>query len=48
VTAAISGWAAIAIVLRYVKSHSYGAFAIYRVVVGLAVLAVVAHRASHG
>jgi undecaprenyl-diphosphatase len=48
VTAAISGWAAIAIILRYVKSHSYGVFAIYRVVVGLAVLAVVAHRASHG
>jgi undecaprenyl-diphosphatase len=48
VTAAVSGWVAIAIVLRYVKSHSYGVFAIYRVVAGLAVLAVVVHRASHG
>jgi undecaprenyl-diphosphatase len=48
VTAAVSGWIAIAIVLRYVKNHSYGAFAIYRVVAGLAVLAVVLHRASHG
>jgi undecaprenyl-diphosphatase len=48
VTAAVSGWVAIGIVLRYVKNHSYGAFAIYRVVVGLAVLALVVHRASHG
>jgi undecaprenyl-diphosphatase len=48
VTAAVSGWVAIAIVLRYVKSHSYGAFAVYRIVVGAAVLALIAHRASHG
>ncbi|MFI5248464.1 MAG: undecaprenyl-diphosphate phosphatase, partial [Gemmatimonadales bacterium] len=48
VTAAVSGWVAIAIVLRYVKNHSYGAFAIYRVVVGLAVLALIFHRASRG
>lgn len=48
VTAAVSGWLAIAVVLRYVKSHSYGAFAIYRVVVGVAVLAFVMYRASHG
>ena len=37
---AISGWLAIAIVMRYVRSHSYGVFAAYRVVVGLAVLAL--------
>jgi len=48
VTAAISGWLAIAVILRYVKSHSYGVFAIYRIVVGVAVLALVAHRAAHG
>ncbi len=48
VTAAVSGWVAIAIVLRYVKNHSYGAFAIYRVVAGLAALAVIFHRASRG
>jgi undecaprenyl-diphosphatase len=48
VTAAVSGWAAIAVILRYVKSHSYGVFAIYRVVVGVAVLVLAAHRASHG
>ena len=48
VTAAVSGWLAIAIVLRYVKSHSYGAFAVYRVVVGAAVLLLIMHRAAHG
>ena len=48
VTAAVSGWVAIAIVLRYVKNHSYRAFAIYRVVAGLAVLALIFHRASRG
>jgi undecaprenyl-diphosphatase len=37
---AISGWLAIAIVMRYVRTHSYGVFAVYRVVVGLAVLAL--------
>lgn len=35
-----SGWLAIAIVMRYVRSHSYGVFAAYRVVIGLAVLAL--------
>lgn len=42
---AISGWLAIAIVMRYVRSHSYGVFAVYRVMVGLAVLALVYVRA---
>jgi len=37
---ASSGWLAIAIVMRYVRTHSYGVFAVYRVVVGLAVLAL--------
>ena len=35
---AVSGWLAIAIVMRYVRSHSYGVFAAYRVVLGAAVL----------
>jgi undecaprenyl-diphosphatase len=48
VTAAVSGWFAIAVVLRYVRRHSYGAFAIYRVVLGASVLALVAYRAHHG
>ena len=42
---AISGWLAIAVVMRYVRSHSYGIFAAYRVVIGLAVLALVYLRA---
>ncbi len=35
---AVSGWLAIAIVMRYVRSHSYGIFAAYRIVLGAAVL----------
>ncbi len=37
---AISGWLAISALLKFVSRHSYGAFAIYRVVLGLAVLAL--------
>jgi undecaprenyl-diphosphatase len=42
---AVSGWLAIAIVMRYVRSHSYGVFAVYRVVLGAAVLALFFARA---
>jgi undecaprenyl-diphosphatase len=38
--AAVSSWLAIAIVLRYVKSHSYGVFALYRVVLAAGVVAL--------
>jgi undecaprenyl-diphosphatase len=48
VSAAVSGFFAIAVVLRYVKRHSYGAFAVYRVVLGIAVLALVFYRGGHG
>jgi undecaprenyl-diphosphatase len=41
---AISGWLAIGIVMRYVTRHSYGIFALYRVALGLAVLAVIHAR----
>src|SRR5574340_319419 len=41
---ALSGWLAIAVLLRYVSRNSYGIFAAYRVIVGFAVLAVVALR----
>jgi undecaprenyl-diphosphatase len=41
---AISGWLAIAVLLRYVTRHSYGVFAVYRVVLGVAVLALVFAR----
>ncbi|HEX6574511.1 MAG TPA: undecaprenyl-diphosphatase UppP [Gemmatimonadaceae bacterium] len=36
--AAVSSWLAIAILLRYVSRHSYGIFALYRLILGLAVL----------
>ncbi|HMI56960.1 MAG TPA: undecaprenyl-diphosphate phosphatase [Gemmatimonadaceae bacterium] len=42
---AVSGWLAIAIVMRYVRSHSYGVFAVYRVLLGAAVLALFFVRA---
>jgi undecaprenyl-diphosphatase len=45
VSAAISSWLAIAVLLKYVSSRSYGVFALYRVVVGLAVLAFLFTRA---
>lgn len=46
VTSALSGWLAIAVVLRFVRSHSYGAFAAYRVLLAAAVFALLAVR--HG
>lgn len=42
--AAVSGWLAISVLLRFVSRHSYGAFAIYRVVLGLAVIALYVAR----
>jgi undecaprenyl-diphosphatase len=44
VASAISGWLAISILMRYVSRHSYGIFAAYRIVLGIAVLAVVYAR----
>lgn len=44
VAAGISGWLAISVLLRYVSRHSYGVFAVYRVVLGLVVLALLAAR----
>jgi undecaprenyl-diphosphatase len=41
VASAISGWFAISILMRYVSRHSYGIFAAYRIILGIAVLAVV-------
>jgi len=37
---AVSGWIAISALLKYVSRHSYGAFALYRVVVGAIVLVI--------
>ncbi len=42
---AVSGFLAIAIVMRYVRSHSYGVFAAYRVLLGAAVLILFFMRA---
>ena len=42
---ALSGWLAIAVLLRVVTRHSYGVFAAYRIILGAAVLIAVAHRA---
>ena len=36
--AGVSSWVAIAVLLRYVSRHSYGIFALYRVILGVAVL----------
>ena len=44
VASAISGWLAISILMRYVSRHSYGIFAAYRIILGIAVLAVVYAR----
>jgi len=43
-SAAVSSWLAIAILLRYVARHSYGIFALYRVVLGVVVLALLYAR----
>jgi undecaprenyl-diphosphatase len=50
VASALSGWVAIAVLLRYVKSHSFGAFAAYRLVLGAAVIGLVVVRTArlHG
>jgi len=37
----ISGWLAISVLLRYVSSKSFGVFAVYRVILGVGVLALI-------
>lgn len=44
VAAAVSGWLAISVLMRYVSTHSYGIFAFYRVALGIGVLAVIYAR----
>jgi len=44
VSAAVSSWLAIAVLLRYVQRHSYGLFALYRLVLGVAIFALLAMR----
>ena len=38
---ALSGWLAISVLLRFVSHRSYGVFAVYRVLLGAAVLLIV-------
>lgn len=40
----VSGWLAISVLLKYVARHSYGAFAAYRLLLGIGVLILVAAR----
>ena len=42
--AAVSSWLAINILLRYVTKYSYGVFAAYRIVLGVAVFILLAYR----
>ena len=44
VAAAVSGWLAISMLLKYVARHSYGVFAAYRLVVGVGVLILASVR----
>lgn len=44
VASAVSGWLAISVLMRYVSRHSYGIFALYRVVIGIGILAVIYAR----
>lgn len=42
--AALSGWFAIAVLLRYVRSNGYGVFAAYRLLLGVGILLLLAQR----
>jgi undecaprenyl-diphosphatase len=44
ITSGVSGWLAISVLLRYVSRHSFGVFAVYRLVFGAAVLILAASR----
>ena len=44
VASAVSGWLAISVLLRYLTRHSLGIFAIYRVLLGIAVLVILHFR----
>ncbi|MGQ0642164.1 MAG: undecaprenyl-diphosphate phosphatase [Gemmatimonadaceae bacterium] len=43
--AALSSWLAIAVLLRYLAQHTFGVFALYRLALGIVILALVAARA---
>ena len=44
IASGLSGWLAISVLLKYVARHGFGVFAVYRIAVGVGVLALVAAR----
>jgi undecaprenyl-diphosphatase len=44
IASGVSGWLAISVLLKFISRNSYGIFAVYRVVVGVAVLALAWYR----
>ena len=44
ISAGISSWLAIAVLLRYVSRHSFGVFAVYRLALGILILTLLASR----
>lgn len=44
IASGLSGWLAISVLLKYVARHGFGVFAVYRIAVGIGVLALVAAR----
>jgi undecaprenyl-diphosphatase len=44
ISAAVSSWLAIAVLLRYISRHSFGVFAVYRLALGAVILALLATR----
>lgn len=44
IASALSGWLAISVLLKFVARHSYGVFAVYRLIFGAIVLAIAAYR----
>jgi undecaprenyl-diphosphatase len=44
ISAALSSWLAIAVLLRYISRHSFGVFAVYRLLLGALILTLLATR----
>ena len=44
ISAGVSSWLAIAVLLRYVSRHSFGVFAVYRLGLGALILILLANR----
>ena len=44
ISAGVSSWLAIAVLLRYVSRHSFGVFAVYRLALGIVILTLLANR----